>query len=90
MSTTTTTPLLRGWCKLPTVLEYSDHATKRMKQRQITPAEVEEALQNMDATARGDRSTRTLRWGTTSAGSRLRITQYVGRNDFVITVARVG
>ncbi|MEX2586428.1 MAG: DUF4258 domain-containing protein [Actinomycetota bacterium] len=71
-------------------MEYSDHATKRMKQRQITPAEVEEALRDMDATSRGDRSTRIIRWGTTGSGSRLRVVQYAGRNDFVITAARVG
>lgn len=70
-------------------MEFSDHATKRMKQRQITPEEVEEALQAVDSTGRGDRSTRVIRWGTTSAGSRLRITQYAGRNEYVITAARV-
>jgi hypothetical protein len=54
-------------------LVYLDHATERMDQRRITPAEVEEVALN--AVAAPARAGRVTLEGSTAAGRRLNITR---------------
>lgn len=60
-----------------------------MAQREISPAEVEEALANILATDPADRPTRVVIVGKTNSGKRLRITQNTFEPQRVITVIRV-
>ncbi len=71
------------------VLKLSHHAILRMAQREISPNEVEQALENIVSVDPGDRPSRVVKVGTTNEGKRLRITQNNFGDEHVITVIRV-
>lgn len=60
-----------------------------MAQREISPNEVEQALENVVSVEPADRPSRVIKVGTTNEGKRLRITQNNFGAEHVITVIRV-
>jgi len=67
-------------------LTFSGHALVRMRERGIAASEVRQALANVTDERPGTRPGRVNVWGVTWSGRRLRITTYVDRRDYVITV----
>lgn len=68
------------------MLRFSDHARRRMADRQIDEIEVEQAMSNPFNETSGKTSDRVNIWGATDAGRRLRITTYRTAREFIITV----
>jgi hypothetical protein len=71
-------------------LHFSRHAMRRMAGRHISPAEVEEAWTNRDATyvRLGPKARRSLViLGTAASGRRLKIVVVASDERFVVTVA---
>jgi hypothetical protein len=67
-------------------LVYSEHAERRMRERGITPEEVDEALANTFLPPPGIPSVKGHVWGTTSRGRRLRITKSMSRENLIVSV----
>ncbi|HEX2054367.1 MAG TPA: DUF4258 domain-containing protein [Actinomycetota bacterium] len=70
-------------------MKLSHHAILRMAQREISPAEVEQALANVVSTDPADRPSRVVKVGKTEGGKLLRITQNTSGPEYVITAVRV-
>ena len=67
-------------------LVYSEHAQLRMRERNISPQEVDDALANTFLPPPGIPSVRGHVWGTTSEGRHLRVTLSKTRERFVVSV----
>lgn len=71
-------------------MQYSQHATEQMADRNIIPVEVEQALDDPQVSYRSTRpgrEDRTVILGVTATGRRLKVVVRAARPDFVVTVA---
>lgn len=71
-------------------MHYSQHAGEQMAERNITSAEVEQALDNPQTTYRSTRpgrDDRTVILGVTVTGRRLKVVVRAARPDYIVTVA---